>query len=884
VNWLKAIKVRIRALFQKRQLDADMAEEMRAHIEMRTRENIEAGMSEDEARYSAMRQFGRVDNIKETCREQRGVTWLEHLVQDLRYGARMLRKNPGFTAVAVLTLALGIGANTLMFSLVNLILFRPLPFPDSDRLARIYRISSRSPRDGHSIGEFLDLREENTVFERVAAYYPQWPCNLAEPGEPAELVSGMLVTADFFSALGIQPELGRGFTEEEDWAGHSDVVVLSHQFWEGRFQGDRKTVGRTLRLDGQNVTVVGVMPEKFYYPLLWAKVDLLRPFGFAPGQRQSRGDQWRFAFGRLKPGVSIAQADAEMKALAGRFAKEYPKTEAGYGLRALSLRDSTSEQEGSIMWLSLGLASFVLLIACANLANLLLARLAGRSRELAVRITLGAGRTRLLRQLLTESLLMSLLGGVFGLLLAVWAKDFIGHRLTVGGESGLAIPLDFRVLGFALLCCVIAAVLFGTAPAWFASRNDVNRHLKESSRGNTGGVRQQRWQHALIVGEVALALVLLTGAGSFIRGLQQFVQRDPGWRVDGLLTGGMDLTSAKYRTPEQRRVFFQELEERLSVIPGVQRVAFSSRPPVLGSRMLRDIAFDGRPPASQGQHFFAGFEPVSTGYFETVGIRLKEGRLFTKSDMANQPDVVIINEAMARRCWPNESPLGKRIGDADSAKPAWQEIVGVVTDVRFPGELNGDEPQPQTYRPLAQDPPTFASVELRVAGATETVIPVLRRAIAGIDPDQPIHDVSTARQMIRNGLHGVSLLGGLLAAFAALGLTLGAIGIYGVISYTVAQRTGEIGLRMALGAQRGDVLWLMLRQGLGHSLRGALLGLAGGFGVARLLGAIIPFPLATDVATLAGIAFLLIGVAVLACWLPARRAVKIDPMVALRYE
>ena len=805
-------------------------------------------------------------------------------MKDLKFAFRQLLKNPGFTAVAVLTLALGIGANTMMFSLVNVILFRPLPFPDSDRLGRIYRISSRSPRDGHSIGVFLDLRQENTVFERVAAYYPEWPCNLAAPGEPAELLSGMLVTADFFPTLGIRPQLGRGFTEEENWAGHDRVVVLSHHFWEQRFQGDRNIVGRTLRLDGQNVTVVGVMPEKFYYPLLWSKVDLLRPFGFAPSQRQSRGDQWRFAFGRLKPGVSIAQADTEMKTLAGRFAKEYPKTEAGYGLRVLSLRDSTSEQERSIMWLSLGLASFVLLIACANLANLLLARLAGRSRELAVRIALGAGRAQLLRQLFTESVLMSLIGGAFGLLLAVWAKDFIGHHLTVGGESGLAIPLDVRVLGFALLCCVIAAFLFGTAPAWFASRSDVSRHLKESSRGNAGSARQRRWQHALIIGEVALALVLLTGAGLFVRGLQQFTQRDPGWRVDGLLTGQLDLTSSKYKTPEQRRAFFQELEERLATIPGVRSVASSSRPPVLGSRMHRDIAIEGRSPAPPGQHFFAGFEPVSASYFEAVGVRLKEGRLFTKADTANQPDVVIINETMARRCWPNESPLGKRIGDADSAKPAWQEIVGVVTDVRFPGELDGDEPQPQTYRPLAQDPPVFAAVELRVAGATETVAPVLRRVIAGIDPDQPIHDVSTARQLIRNGLHGVSLLGGLLTAFAALGLTLAAIGIYGVVSYAVAQRTGEIGLRLALGAQRGNVLWLVLRQGLGHSLLGALLGFAGAFGVARLLVAMIPFPIAADAATLAGIAFLLIGVAALACWLPARRAARIDPMEALRYE
>jgi predicted permease len=864
----------------KREID----EELRFHLEQRTAENIADGMSPDDAARAARKQFGNFQSVREECRQFRGGTFGESFFQDVRFGLRGLKKNPGFTAVAILTLALGIGANTAMFSLVNLLFFHPLPYPESGRLARIFRISSRSSHDGHSIGVFLDVREQNTVFEHVAAYYPQWPCNLAEPGQPAELLSGMLATADFFSTLGIQPELGRGFTAEEDRPGNDGVVVLSHRFWQERFGGDRNIIGRALRLDGQNAVVVGVMPEHFHNALLWGKVDLLRPFAFAPDQRQNRGDRWRFAFGRLKPGVSMAQADAEMKALAGRFAKEYPKTEEGYGLRALSLRDSLSEGNGPIMWLTLGLAGFVLLIACANLANLFLARLAGRSRELAVRAALGAGRMRLLRQLLTESLLISLIGGGFGLLLAVWAKNFVGNHLPISGESRLPIPLDVRVLGFALLCCVTAAVLFGTTPAWLAARKDVNRDLKENSRGNSGSARQRRWRHALIVGEVALAVVLLSGAGIFIRGLQQFAGRDPGWRVDGLLTAQLDLTSDKYKTPDQRRAFFKQLAERAAAIPGVQSATFSSRPPVLGSRNFLSIAFEGRPPAAPGQNFFAGMEPVSPNYFETIGIRLKEGRLFTAADAVGKPDVVIINETMARRCWPSESPIGKRIADRDSPQPAWREIVGVVSDVRTVGGIDDNVSQPQTYRPLAQDPPTFAYIELRVAGATKSAADGLRRAVASVDPDQSIYKIVTAREFLRRELNSYSLLGGILAAFAGLGLSLAAIGIFGVVSYTVAQRTGEIGLRMALGAQRRDVLWLVLRQGLGHSLLGSLAGLAGAFGVARVLTAVIPFPMPSDFATFGGVVLVLTAASLLACLVPARRAAKTDPLVALRCE
>jgi predicted permease len=870
---------RFRSLGQRREVKREIDEELRFHLEQRTIENVNAGMPPEDAAREANKRFGNLQSVREECQDARGTTFGETMWQDIRFGLRMLRKNPGFTLVAVMTLALGIGANTTMFSLVNAILFQPLPFPEADRLVRLYRISSASPRDGLSIGVFEDVREQNTVFEHVAAYYPEWPYNMAKPGEPADLLSGLLVTADFFAALGIQPELGRGFTAEEDEPGRDDVIVLSHRFWEQRFHGDRNIIGSTVRLDGRNVTIVGVMPERFHN-LLWHRVDLVHPFAFGSEQRQKRGDNWRFAFGRLKPGATIAQADAELKTMAGRFARDYPRSEQGYGLRALSLRESLSENDGPIMWFSLGLAGFVLLLACANLANLLLARLAARSRELAVRAALGAGRARLLRQLLAESFLLALIGGAIGVAWAAWAKDFIGSRLTVVGETGLPVPLDLRVLGFALASCVLASLLAGTAPAWFAVRKDVNRQLTER-RGNLGGT-PPRWRHLLIVGEVALALVLLTGAGLFMHSITQLAQRDPGWRVDGLMSTELFLTSSKYKSPEACRLFFDELGSRLSALPGVQSVAFSSRPPMLTSRFHRSIAFEGRPPASPGQHFFAGFEPVSLGYFATIGIQLKEGRFFTGADSSGQPSVAIINETMARSCWPNESPLGKRIGDADSENPGWAEIVGVVSDVRL--TERGGQAQPQVYRPLAQEPPIYAAAEWRYTGAPEAIAAAVRRTVAAIDPDQSTYKIQTAREFIRGELRALSLLGGVLAAFAGLGLGLAAIGIYGVVSYTVERRTSEIGVRMALGARRGNVLWLVLREGLALSLVGALLGSAGAWGVARLLAGILPFPVAANALGLGAVALFLVSVALLACFIPARRASRIDPMTALRYE
>jgi predicted permease len=803
---------------------------------------------------------------------------------DLRFALRRLMKSPGFTAVAVLTLALGIGVNTAMFSLLNTLLLRALPYQEPDRLVRVFRTSPQSEAWPHSVANFLDHGEQNHVFERMAGF--TWSSfNLALPGEPAERLHGVLAGADFFPALGVPPALGRVFTRDEDQPGRNQVAVLSHGFWQRRFASDTNIIGRTLRLDGESVTVIGVMPAKFEFPLLWGPVDAWRPLAFTAEQRQDRGNNWLNALARLKPGVELPQAQAEMTALAGRLAEAYPQSNAHNSLRLVPLRRSaSSESDRRLSWLTLGLTGFVLLIACVNLANLQLARATLRARELAVRVALGAGRARLMGQLLLENLLVAGLGGALGLLLATWAGDFIGSRILIGDEAGLPVALDLRVTAFALACSVITGVLFGIAPAWLASRTDVNEVLKAGPRGATPGRSQHRFRHALIVGEVALALILLAGAGLFIRGLERFTRSDPGWRVDGLFTGQVALTSTKYATDAQRLAFFERLQEALTTLPGGEHASFSLSLPLWAFSTSRGIAVEGRPAAPAGQEPLVYAEAISSGYFDTMGIGLLEGRAFRATDTFDRTPVVIINESMARRFWPGASPVGKRIGRSDPADPGWQEIVGVVRDVQFPANMSPPDTRWQIYRPMAQEPRNFITIEVRAKGTSESIASGLRRIVSGLDSDLPVNALEPARQTLNRMLANFSLIGVLLGSFAALGLVLAAVGIYGVIACLVAQRTSEIGIRMALGAQMRDILCLVLGRGVRLTLMGTLVGLVGALGVARLLVAAVPEMPIRDPLAFVAVTVALLVVALFACWLPARRASRVDPMVALRAE
>jgi len=802
------------------------------------------------------------------------------LSQDVRYSLRMLLKHKGFTIVAVLTLALGIGINTAMFSVLNTFLFRSLPYPQSERLIRVFRTSPHSQSWPHSVANFFDQHDKNTVFEKMAAYtYSNR--NLTEQGHTAERLLSLAATADFFPMLGVPPEYGRVFKPEEFEPGADNVVVLTDRFWTRRFGNDPNVVGRKIQLDGKTVEIVGVMPPGFEHTILWGPIDMWQPLAFTPEGKTNRGTNYLSSFGLLKPGVSIKQAEQSMVVLAANIGKQNSSNE-GESVRLEPLQRSMSDDIGrTVMWFTLGLAGFVLLIACANLANLQLVRTAARSRELAVRAALGAGRWRLLRHSFTESMLIALIGGVISLVIALFAVRFISNRLFTD-LPGASVPLDYRVFGFAFLLSLVTGVLFGTVPAWFASRADVNLALRENSRGSTAGRSQHRLRHMLIVGEVTFAMVLLAAAGLFLRGLQRFINSDPGWRVDGLVTAAMSLRGDKYKDDKQRVAFLIELENRLRTLPGVEHAALATSHPVFGYNSSNSFLIEGRPEPPPDKYPEMFFEQVSTGYFETLGARLQQGRTFNAADTADHPKVVIINETTARTFWPNESPVGRRF--TTGQKKNFYEIVGVVNDLAFPGSLGEPYTRFEAFVPIAQEAPSYVTIALRTSSTADALANSLRNSIAGIDPDLPVYRIRSARAAVDQGLGSISLLGSLLGAFAAVGLILAAIGIYGVVSYTVVQRTGELGIRMALGAQTRDVLWLVLGKGAVLVFLGALLGGLGAYFISRLLIWLIPSLPTRDPLIIAMTALALVAIALIACYIPARRATRVDPLVALRSE
>jgi putative ABC transport system permease protein len=801
--------------------------------------------------------------------------------QDVRFSLRMLQKHKGFTIVSALTLALGIGVNTAMFSVLNTFLFGSLPYPQSERLVRVWRTSPHSQSWPFSVANFFDQRAQNSVFEGMAAYVYQGR-TFTEHGQTAERLVNLSATQDFFPLMGVAPALGRVFKPEEFEPGVDNVIVLSDRFWARRFGSDPSIIGRKIQLDGKTVEIVGVMPPGFEHPMLWGPVDTWQPLAFTPEQKANRRASFLASFGRLKPGVSIQQAEQSMVALAANIHKQNSSNE-GESLRLEPLQLSMSEDIGrTIMWFTFGLAGFVLLIACVNLANLQLVRTAARSRELAVRAALGAGRWRLLRQSFTESILVALIGGIISLVVAFGAIRFISVRMF-GDLPGASVQLDYKVFGFALLCSLLTGILFGTLPAWLASRADVNVALRENSRGSSAGRSQHRTRHMLVVGEVAFAMVLLAAAGLFLRGVQRFLNTDPGWQVDGLVTAHMGLQGEKYASDQQRIVFLTELENRLRTLPGVQHAAIAESNPVFGYGSSNSFSIEGRPEPPPDKYWEMFFESVSSDYFQTLGARLQQGRSFNTADTADHPKVLIINETTARNFWPNESPIGKRIISTFAQKDFY-EIVGVVNDIAFPGVLGEPYTRYEAFFPITQAPPNYLTLVLRTGSNSEAIANSLRNSIAGLDPDLPVYRIRTARSAVDLGLGNVSLLGSLLGAFATIGVILAVIGIYGVVSYTVVQRTGELGIRMALGAQSRDVLWLVLGKGAVWVSIGALLGGFGAYGVSKLLIYLIPSLPTRDPLILVFAALALVAVALLACYIPARRATRVDPLVALKSD
>lgn len=807
----------------------------------------------------------------------------------MTYALRQLLKSPGFTIVALLTLAIGIGVNTGMFAALDALVLQKSPAPDSDQLVAVSRSTGQSNTGLHAPANFADFRRQSTAFASLAAYAFN-STNLAEPDQPAEHLSTLGVTAEFFVVFGIAPELGRAFTAAEDRAGASPVAVISDGFWRQHFAADPGVIGRSVRMDGRPVTIVGVMPRIFDNPTTWGRIDVWQPLAYDVATWKVRDKAWLYAIGRLKPGGALGQARAEADAIGARLAHDYPQANARAGFyldRWNSARVSPLNRQ--INWLAMGLAGFVLLIACANLANLQLARVGERVREHAVRLALGATRWQLIRQLLVECLILSVAGGGLGLLMAGWCVDYTRRELVINGDPGMVdISISWSVLAFALLASVATGVLFGTLPALIAARTNVSSALKQGARGSTGGRTRHRLRQVLIAAELALALILLAGAGFIVRGLHRFAQSDYGWRPDGIIAANLVLPfNANYASDDACRSFVKKLETGLAQLPGCQGVSIAAFTPILGFWQTNKIAVDGRP-APLGQEPQAYFDDVSPGYFTTLGMHLVAGRGFTEADRADSAPVVVVNETLARALWPGQDPVGQRLGNADPANRQWARVIGVVNDVHPSVELVVPAATPfQAYRPLAQasNAVRWLNLDVHSTAPAEVVSAAIRQTVARIDPDESVYSLLPARELIRQQITtGFVLLAKVFSALALGGLALAAVGIYGVIANLVVQRTTEFGIRMALGAQARDVLVLVLRQGAQLALLGAAVGLLGALGLIRVFAAILPNMPGTDWVLTGATLVLLVGVALLACWLPARRATRVDPIIALRAE
>jgi putative ABC transport system permease protein len=808
---------------------------------------------------------------------------METFWQDLRFGTRTLFKNFGFALVALLTLALGIGANTAIFSVVNAVLLRPLPYNESERLALLWSTNARenNPQQPHSFFDFNDFKQQNQSFSEIAAASPIWNFVLSGGAEP-EQIQGQWVSANLFSMLGVAPLKGRAFLAEEDQPNGAPAVIISHNLWQRYFNGDPEIAGKTLRLDGNQVNIVGVMPAGFQF---LERVELWVAAARNPIISRGRSIRLFSVVGRLKSDVTVQQANAEMTTIARRLEQQYPDTNSGVGARLVPLHEQVTGNVRPALLLLLGAVGLMLLIVCANVANLLLARSASRRKEMAVRAALGAGQMRLIRQLLTESLTISLVGGAIGLLVATWGIDLLLTLSPAQIPRYNKIGIDMTVLGFALAVSLLTGIIFGLAPALQSAKINLTESLKEGGRGT--GVGHKRISNLLVVTEIALTLVLLIGAGLLIRSFTRLLDVNPGFNAENVLTMQMLLPGSKYPQPQQRAEFYRQLESRLKSLPEVVSVGAVTRLP-LGAlnNVTSFVQIEGQP-VQPGQWPEVDFRRASGGYFQTLGIPLIKGRLVTEQDVASGANLIAINGAMAKRFWPNEDPIGKRLRTGVNPDQAnWQTVVGVVGNVRHLGL--DVEPRAEIYFHTLTSPPFSPVVGVRTKSDPKNLIGAVRSQVRSIDGDVVVANINTMEELVSASIaqRRFSML--LLGVFAAIALLLAAIGIYGVISYSVAQRANEIGVRMALGAQSHDVIKMVLREGMLLALIGVGIGLIATFALARLMTSLLSNLLfsvrATDPITFVGVAALLALVALAACYIPARRAAKVDPMVALRCE
>jgi putative ABC transport system permease protein len=808
------------------------------------------------------------------------------LWQDLRYGLRMLWKSPGFTLVAIIALALGIGANTAIFSVVNAMLLRPLPYSDPDRIVTLWETNPNltakylRTHNEASPANFYDWRGQQTVFDDIGAF--RWNTfNLTGVDTPEQLL-GNRATASLFRVLAVKPLLGRTFTEEEDRDGSPRVVVLSYGLWQRRFGGDPDIINRQISIDTESHTVIGVMPREFEFPN--ASVEMWTPLALDSKDAARRGAHYLYTRARLKSGVTLEQAQGEMNTIAARLRQQYPDTNADRDVRVVRTQDDTNEQLRPALFVLFAAVGFVLLIACANVANLSLARSSARHKELSIRAALGASRARMIRQMLTESVLLSTMGGVGGVLLAMWGLDLVtasvprDYALSFHGWN--QIKLDGWVLAFTMLVAVATGLLFGIVPALQATKTDLNESLKEGGGRGSASHARRRFRDGLVIAEVALALVLLVGAGLMFKSFARMLDVQPGFDPHGVVTMGLGLPEARYAKPEQWTQFYKQLLEKLRAEPGVESASVINYLPMGGSGGTTTFIIDGRPAPPKGQNPEANFRAASSDYFKTLRIPLLKGRAFTDQDTADKPLVAIVNETFARTFFSGEEVIGKRLRDPDGTNPT--EIVGVVSDVKHWGL--DDEPEPYLYMAHAQSPDPGMTIAVRSAIDPSAMAATVRRDVQTFDRDLPVFDIKSLEQRVEESGSQKRLTVYLLTVFAAVALLLAAVGIYGVLAYSVAQRTHEIGIRMALGAQTRDVVRLVLRQGMVLALVGVVAGVLASLALTKLIKAMLFHVSPTDPATFALVSVALASVALVACLVPARRATKVDPMIALRYE
>ena len=880
---LNKLRLRLRALFFKSKMEEELNEEAQFHLEREIEENVARGMSAEEARYAALRSFGGIERVKEESRDERGIRLLEEVWQDLGYGARLLLNSPGFTAVAVVTLALGIGANSAIFSVINALLLRQLLYRDPGKLVQVWETDVKRGDNAVSASypNFADWRDQNHVFEQIAAY-SGGGFILTGTADP-ERIQGAIVSPSFFPMLGIKPMVGRVFLPEEDHPNKVFSAVISERLWRRRFNSDPHIIGKTVGIGDKSFTVIGVVAGVTDLIELPNDTELWIPISFGIALNTRRG-HYLNVMARLKPGVTREQAQANMDSIAGALAAQYPDANKDHGLRLVPLQEQIVGDFKLALMVLLGAVAIVLLIASANVANMLLARAGGRRKEIAIRIALGAGRFRLIRQLITESLLLSIFGGAIGLLLALYGV----YLLVTFGPADLPrakeIAVDGSVLGFTFAVSLLTGVIFGLAPALQASRPDLNETLKDSGRSATGAAGHRRVRSLLVVSEIALSLVLLVGAGLLMRSFLKLRAVDPGFNPQNSLVGRISLSESKYETEASVIAFYDQFLDKIKSLPGVQSAAIRSYIPIAANEGYANssIRIEGRlvDPANQPHAFY---NRISPDLFHTMGIPIQRGRLFDKQDVKTAQNVIIINETLARRDFPGEDPIGKRITRKDNPKEEdWATVVGIVKDTK-PRALDGD-PVAEMYVPFAQQPASSMAFIIRTTSKPEGIIAAVRQTAQSLGKDQPVYDIRTLESVMSEAVAKPSFRMFLLGVFAVVALILAMVGIYGVMSYSVEQRTHEIGIRMALGARAPDVLKLVIGHGMALAFAGVGIGLVASFALTRVMSQLMFGVTPTDPLTFAAIALLLTSVALLACYIPARRATKVDPLRALRRE